>query len=46
MSYSSMSIEEIHTLQKKLDNEVINCCDVSDVLAISEEIDDLLKVNK
>lgn len=46
MSYSSMSMEEIHSLQQKLDNEVINCGDVSDVLAISEEIDHLLKVNK
>ncbi|SKC78881.1 hypothetical protein [Maledivibacter halophilus] len=45
MSYNGVSIEDIHCLQKKLDNEVISCSNVSDVFAISEEIDDLLKAD-
>lgn len=44
MSFFNTSVEEIHSLQEKL-QDVVDCTNVSDVLTISEEIDSIIKVN-
>lgn len=44
MTCSSTSIEEIHSLQQKLQGAV-DGTDVSDVLTISKEIDSIIKIN-
>ena len=42
MSYRNISIEEIHTLQGKMESLAVDCPDVKEVLQISEEIDSML----
>ena len=42
MSYSNASIEEIHTLQSRLEDLNDDCSTFSEILKVSDEIDSIL----